>query len=283
MKSIRSRIPTDFLQRYELFVNLTQRELRGKYKRTVFGQLWSLANPIALMLVYTLVFSFIIRIGIPEGQPSGLSVFPLWLLCGLLPWIFFATVTTQGINTLIDNEALIRKVYFPRNVLIFSTVAAISTNWLVEMGVLLVALLLVGAFGILTFLPLLVLVMLLFAVFSSGVVLALSIANVYFRDTQYLVTIALQLGMYLTPVVYPVSLVAEQSDRVGPIFGNITILDLYSLNPLDRYISVFREILYDNAMPALNDILYCVIAAAISFAVGVFIFSKNEKKLAEIL
>lgn len=283
MGSLRSKIPQDLLQRYELFVNLTQRELRGKYKRTVFGQLWSLANPIALMLVYTLVFSFIIRMQIPPGDPSGLSFYPLWLLCGLLPWIYFATVITQGINSLIDNEALIRKVYFPRNLLIFSSVAAISTNWLVEMGVLLVALLIAGAFGVLPLLPLAVLIMMFFALFSSGIVLALSIANVYFRDTQYLVTVALQLGMYLTPVIYPVSLVAEQSEKVGPLFGNFTLLDLYSLNPLEKYIAVFRELLYDNSIPPFSDLFYCFIAAAISICIGVFIFNKNEKKLAEIL
>src|SRR3978361_768947 len=80
----------------ELLVNLTQREIKGKYKRTVFGQLWSLVNPLALMLIYTLVFALILRVKPDPGSPSGLNVFALWLLCGLLPWTLLAPGVTIG-------------------------------------------------------------------------------------------------------------------------------------------------------------------------------------------
>src|SRR3954462_1310108 len=98
----------------ELLAFLTLREVKGKYKRTVFGQLWSLANPLAAMLIYTLVFAFIIRVTPDPGNPSGLNIFALWLLCGLLPWTFFSQVVNSGLSSIVANASLIQKVYFTR-------------------------------------------------------------------------------------------------------------------------------------------------------------------------
>ena len=276
-------VSSEFRRSRELFVNLTQRELKGKYKRTVFGQLWSLANPLALMLVYTFVFSFIFRISPPAGSPSGLDVFPLWLLCGLLPWIFFSNVVQQGMGVLLANEGLIKKVYFPRNVLVLSSAASLAVNWGIEMLVLVVALVIAGAYGVLMWLPIVVLFMLLLTVFAVGIALMLSIANVHFRDTQYFVGIILQLGMYLTPVIYPISLVQDQSDRMGNLFGSVTLVDVYRLNPMEHFLSAFRSLLYDNTWPTLGDTVWCVLISAIVFALGWVVFRRNERKLAEIL
>src|SRR5690606_18205195 len=99
----------------ELLGNLTSREIKGKYRRTVLGQLWSLINPLSLMIVYTIVFSFIFRARPAVGDPSGLDIYPLWLLSGLLPWLFFTRVVNGGISTLIGSASLIKKVYFPRS------------------------------------------------------------------------------------------------------------------------------------------------------------------------
>src|SRR5690606_11329005 len=189
----------EMLASRELLINLTMREVKGKYKRTVFGQLWSLANPLALMLIYTFVFAFIIRIELPPGDPSGLNVFAIWLLCGLLPWIFFANVLNSGVTSLVSNAGLIQKVAFSRVVLPLSQVASAAYNWLFEIAVLVVVLSILGAF-VLPWLPLVVVAMVLLAVFASGLALMLSIANVYFRDTQWFLSIILQLGMYLSPV-----------------------------------------------------------------------------------
>src|SRR5450830_2139978 len=98
----------------ELLFNLTSREVRGQYKRTIFGQLWSLANPLALMLIYTFVFGLIFRSNPRPGDPSGLDVFALWLLCGLLPWTFFSSVINSGAGSLLANANLIQKVSFSR-------------------------------------------------------------------------------------------------------------------------------------------------------------------------
>ena len=273
----------EILTSRELLLNLTLREIRGKYKRTIFGQLWSLANPLALMLIYTFVFGFIFRITPAPGDPSGLDVFALWLLCGLLPWTFFANVVNQGLNSLVANANLIQKVSFKRIVLPLSLVGAAGYNWLFEMAVLLIALSIVGAF-VLPWLPLLIVIMFLLMVFAAGVALMLSIANVYFRDTQYFLSIVLQMWLYLTPIIYPLSLVQEQSNRIGGLFGSpITIEGIYVVNPMVHFVEVFRNLLYDNRWPGVNEWLVCVAWAVGALVVGVIVFRRNERRLAEVL
>ena len=269
----------------ELLTNLTLRDIRGQYKRTIFGQLWSLLNPLAAMLVYTIVFRLILRVAPPPGDPSGLDVFPLWLLCALLPWNFFSGAVTTGMGSLLSNAGLVQKVYFTRIVLPISSIGAVAFNWLFEMGVLVVALLIVGGWHVLVFLPLVVVFMAILAVFASGIALMLSVANVHFRDTQYLMGIVFQIWMYLTPIVYPVATTIQQQPLFNrPLFGtNITLFNIYTLNPMERFSMVFRNLMYDQKLPGLTDSLFCLVAAIISLLVGFWVFRKNEKGLAEAL
>jgi ABC-2 type transport system permease protein len=266
----------------ELLVNLTRREVKGKYKRTALGQLWSLANPIAAMLVYTAVFSFIIRMEPEPGDPSGLDVFALWLMCALLPWTFFTGVVIGGMNSLTGNENLIKKVYFPRSALVVSNAFSGLYTWSTEMVVLVLVLLVFGS-ALLPWLPLVVVFMALLACFALGVSMLLSIANVYFRDTQHFVGILFQIWFYLTPIVYPVTLVADRSERIGPLFGGVTLLDLYRLNPMERFSEVFRNLLYDNRLPSMSSMLICLAWTVVALWVGSSIFSRHSKGLAEAL
>ncbi|TCL85175.1 ABC-2 type transport system permease protein [Curtobacterium sp. PhB142] len=261
----------------ELLANLIAREVKGKYRRTLFGQLWSLINPLALMLIYTLVYSFIFRAKIEIGDPSGLNIYPLWLMCGLLPWTFFTSVVNGGMSSIVSNGSLVKKVYFPRMVLPISAMGSVGFTWLLEMGVLAVALLLFGA-NIWVWLPLTVALMVLLAMFAVGLSMVLAVINVHFRDMQHLVGILLRLWMYLTPIIYPISLV---EDAVTP--KTAWLVDLYHLNPMEHFSVAFRNLLYDNRMPAGVDILWCVIAAFGMLAIGFWVFAKNEKKLAELL
>ncbi|TFD61357.1 ABC transporter permease [Cryobacterium suzukii] len=273
----------EVLQSRELLANLTLREIRGQYKRTIFGQLWSLVNPLASMLVYTLVFAFIIRVQPEAGDPSGLDIFAVWLLCGLLPFAFFSNVVQQGMGSILGNVGLVQKVYFARIVLPLSKVGSVGYNWLFEMGVLVVVLVICGAF-VWPWLPLVVVTMFLLAVFAAGLALILAVANVHFRDTQYFVSIIMQIWMYLTPIIYPISLVATQSDKYGGLFGtSVTILDIYRINPMERFVAVFRQLLYDNRWPNPQDFLLCAIWALAVFCVGLWVFRRSEKGLAEAL
>ena len=267
----------------ELLENLTNREVRGKYRRTALGQLWSLANPIAAILIYTFIFSFIFRLPAQIGDPSGLNNYALWLVCGLLPWLFFNRVLTLGTDSLVANAGLIQKVYFPRIVLPLSLANATFFTWMLEMAVLVVALSLLGAF-VLPWLPLVAVFMVIFGLFSVGLAMVFSIINVYFRDLSYLLTVVLQFWFYLTPILYPVELVETQSDKLGGLAGApITLLDIYSLNPVEGFIEIFRNLLYDNRAPELSTVLIAIGWTLVAFGAGAWMYARKERMLAELL
>ena len=121
------------------------------------------------------------------------------------------------------------------------------------------------------------------SVFATGVSLALSVANVYFRDVQYLMGIVFQAWFYLTPVVYPAKYVLAQSEKIGPLVGRFTLWDVYRLNPMERFVEVFRSLLYDNAWPPLGSILAVLVWTVAAVVFGAWIFSRNEQRLAEAL
>lgn len=267
----------DLLATRELLGNLVQREVKGKYRRTVLGQLWSLLNPLATMLVYTIVFSVIFRARPAVGDPSGMDIYPLWLLCGLLAWMYFTRVVTGGLASIVSNAALIKKVYFPRLHLLFAVTLSTGFTWLLELGVLIVALWVFGGFAI-PWIPLLVVFMALLALFATGLAMLLAILNVHFRDTQHFTAIVMQMWFYLTPVIYPIGLVEDAARTNGE-----WLLTVYRLNPMERFVSVFRDLLYDNTWPHLDDALVCAAWAVGLFGIGYIAFVRHEKRLAELL
>jgi len=260
----------------ELLGNLVARELKGQYRRTVFGQLWSLANPLATMLVYTLVFGVFLQATPPLGDPSGVEGFAIWLLCGLVPWLFLSRVINGSIETIIGNAGLISKVYFPRAHLALAVTLSVGFTWALEMVVLCAVLI---AFGALLFpwLPLTFVVMVLLAMFATGLGMLFSIANVHFRDTQHFVAILLQMWFYLTPIVYPIQLVID-STREHP-----WVLTLYRLNPMEHFVAVFRNLLYDNRWPDPTDLTWCLVSAVVAGTLGFLVFTRAERRLAELL
>ncbi|VEG29896.1 ABC transporter permease [Actinomyces howellii] len=272
---------TDLRESRELLYNLTMREVKGKYKRTALGQLWSLANPIALMLVYSFVFRFVMKIEPAAGDPSGLHIFALWLMCGLLPWSFFTNVVNGGMGVLVGNENLIKKVYFPRSALLVSNSLSWLYSWGIEMAVLLVAIIVLGGSPYLYVLPAVVLMALL-TLFATGVAMLLSIANVYFRDLQYLMGIIFQIWFYANPIVYPQSLVEQTSSTLGSFHG-VTVFDVYRLNPFYHFIEAFRNLLYDNRMPDLSTSVIVVSLSLGAFLIGWRVFDRHQARLAEAL
>ena len=262
---------------------LAFRDIRGQYRSTLLGQLWSLANPLTQMFVYTFVFSFVFRVQSAPGDPSGLDVYALYLLCGLIPWSLFQSAVLSGMSSLVVNANLINKVYFPRLIIPFAAIIATAYNSLFEFLVLTVALVVAGAF-VLPWLPLALVLIIALLFFATGIALALSIANLHFRDTQYLVGVVFQVWMWMSPIIYPISLVEERSASVGPLWGtNITLLNIYELNPLVHFITVFRELMYDNRLPNVADSVACIVWALISLFFGLLIFRRNEKRLGGLL
>ena len=160
----------------ELFYNLTLRELRGKYKRSVLGWLWSLLNPLAIMGIYSLVFAVFLEVPVPIGDPSGLEIFALYLLCGLLPYNFLANSLTGGMSALVGNANLVKKVWFPRELLVASNTSAAGVGLAIEMGLLAVALLVAGNMVLPWIVPVLGL-MVLQTIFVLGLALGTWVAS----------------------------------------------------------------------------------------------------------
>jgi ABC-2 type transport system permease protein len=260
----------------ELFANLTLRELRGKYKRSVLGWGWSLLNPVAQMGVYSLVFGFFLKVEPPVGDPSGLHVFAFFLLCGMLPWFFMANSLTAGMGSLLANANLVKKVWFPRQLIVGSTVASWGVSFLIELAVLSVVLLVAGNMVLPWILPVLGIAVIETA-FVLGLALTLAVCSVYLRDLEYLVGIGLQIWFYATPIVYPLSVVSDAlEDRP-------TLYTLYRLNPMTRFAEVYRDLLYSMRFPALGTVLYLLGCAVVSMAVGWWAFEKLDRRLAEEL
>jgi len=263
----------------DLMVNLTLRELRGKYKRSVLGWAWSLLNPLATMVIFSVVFRFFLKVPVPRGDPSGVKVFAFFLLCALLPWNFLANGMTGGMGALLNNANLIKKVYFPREVLVAANVASWVVSLLIELAVLAVALTIAGSFV----LPWLVGVIVLVAiqtVFVTGVALMLAVLNVYFRDVQHLIGILIQLWFYATPIVYPLSVVPRRAEVLG---WDVPLRTLYELNPMVRFVEAYRDCLYNLRVPPLGDVAALLGVAVVTLIAGMALFNRLERRLAEEL
>jgi ABC-type polysaccharide/polyol phosphate export permease len=255
----------------ELFANLTLRELRSRYKRSVLGWTWSLINPLAMVLVYTLVFKYFLKVKVSPGEPSGLNVWALFLMCALLPWNYFQIAVNSSISSLVSNAGLIKKTYFPRELLPASSVASAFVTHLIEMGLLLVALLGFGNWRALIFVPLVLVLSIFMAIFALGLGLALSSLNVYFRDIEHFMGIFFLVWMFTTPILYPIYAVPAHFQT------------LLKLNPMTDATLSYRAMLYDGTLPGGLQVAYFVVWALAAFVVGLWVFNRFERDIAEEL
>lgn len=266
---------SEYAESRELTVNLTLRELRSRYKRSVLGWTWSLLNPLSNVIILSLVFGGLLRIQPPVGDPSGLHVFALFLLCGLIPWNFFSSSVNGSMGALLGNANLIKKVYFPREILVLSTILSLVATMLIEMGVLMVILIFFGNM-VIPWIPMVLFLIAVETVLVLGIGLVLSAANVYFRDVQHLVGILMQALFYTAPIVYPLSFVDRVANEHGEWIGT-----LYRLNPLVVMVQDFRAVLYDLRFPPLLDILYFGAWAFGLLFFGLWAFHKLDRRVAE--
>ncbi|WP_436793009.1 ABC transporter permease [Actinospongicola halichondriae] len=260
----RAAIPT------ELLVNLTLRELRGRYKRSVLGWGWSIINPVFNLIIYTVVFSLFLRVEPPVGDPSGLHNYSLFLMSGLLPWLFLTNSMGGGSGVLVANEGLITKVYFARWTLPASVVLASLSSLTVELAVLSVALLIAGSM-VLPWLPVVMAIMALQAAFILGLTLTASICNAYLRDVNHFVAIFLNAWFYATPILYPLDAIPDWAQQ------------LQRLNPMFHFIDAYRSTMYDLRFPELRDWAAMLLIAVASMVIGRFTFRRLEPRLAEEL
>ena len=256
----------------DLVWNLTLRELKGKYRKSFLGWTWSLINPLALMGIYWFVFGYVFGSEAPVGNPSGVQSFPLNLLCGLLPWGFLGLVTTLGLGSMVGNAGLIKKVAFSKETLVVSQAVFSLVQHIIEMCLLIVVLLAVGS-PLIPQLPITMVLIILLALFSTGIAFALAMCAVYFRDLMYLWTIMLQMYFFATPIIYDADSI---SGRVsGPI------LKVLEWQPMAVFVSSFRSALYSARFPGWNQMAYLLVISLLSFTVGLTIFTKLGRRVAE--
>lgn len=257
----------------ELVLNLVVKELKARYKNSALGFIWSLLNPLGMMLVFTLVFTVMV-------PNTNLKRYPIFFLCGFLPWQYFTTAVTAGMQSLINNSNLIKKVYFPREALPISTVFANLVNFLLALVVLFGALI-VTRTHLSPFIWLLPVVIFIQTCFVLGVAFFLSTLNVFYRDTGMIMDVVLQAWFFLTPIFYPIE-VLPRSVHVG----NLT-LDLhrmmYILNPMASLIAAYRDLLYWGYRTNMDFFLRTAVTSLIILVAGYWFFLRHSRRFGEEL
>lgn len=256
----------------ELLWNLTLRELRTKYRKSFLGWSWSMLNPLATVAIYSFVFGVLFQAAAPAGDPSGLTGFAVFLLAALLPWNFFALIANLGISSISANAGLVRRVAFPREVLVFSNVLHACVQFSIEIAIFVVVLAVVGG-PVLPWILGVIITGLFLAAFGAGFALALSALAVFFKDVTYLWTIAVQVWFFLTPIVYDPSIVEDRA----PDWAN----SILQLNPMRAFTIIFRNFLYDGRMPSLQMSLFAILSSIASLTFGWLIFSRLGRRLPE--
>jgi ABC-2 type transport system permease protein len=254
--------------------NLAEREFRAKYKKSVLGWLWSMLNPAATILIYSLVFGVFLKVTPPVAGNGDLQNFALYLFAALIMWNFFSTVVTGAMSSMTSAGPLIRKVYLPPECIPFAVVTSSIVQTVIEAAILALVMIVLGNAS-LTFLlfPLLLVLMMLF---TTGIALVTSMLNVYFRDVGYLVTIGLMFLFYATPIVYTISLIPEEA-------WGLPMRDIIEASPLTQFVMASRDLFYLLEVPSLSHWAYLVAASVGSLAIGWWIFSRRSWQIAEEL
>lgn len=271
-----------------LLANLTLREVRSEYKRTVLGRVWSLINPLAQIAVFSVVFGLIFNARAEPGTVSGVDSFPVWIGIGIVAWTFISGAVRSGMGALLGNAGLLQKVALPRWVLVMSTILAKAFTFLIELLVVAVVMAILGGWRIIVTLPIILPLILVTMVFVLGISLMLSVATVYFRDIEHLWSIVSQVWMYASGVVFPLAFVSAAQERLDAagysILGQpVPLLAIFELNPAERLLTMFRNVLYDFAAPTWGDWLYVSTWAAIVLALGFLVFNRFSKNIVEEL
>jgi ABC-type polysaccharide/polyol phosphate export permease len=248
---------------------LSLKELRTRYKKSILGWAWSLLNPLTQMGIFSVIFLYIFKATPPIGEPGGLRNFPLYFLAGMLPFNFFSISVGTAIGAVQGGAGLIKKVQFPHEHLVFAVVIAQFVTLLIELLVLTVAMLLAGNM-VLPWLPVLMMLLVLLAVFTTGVALALGAANVFYHDVNYLWGILSQILFYATPVIWnPATVGVPWLTRIA------------NYNPTGSFIIAAHNLMYDLRLPGITRWLYLIFIAFGTFAIGAWIFNKLSPSFAE--
>jgi lipopolysaccharide transport system permease protein len=253
-----------FAAYFELLMNLTRREVKGRYSQSLFGAGWAIAQPLAMMAVFTLVFS---RLG---QMPSGGAPYPLFAFAALVPWFFFSNSVNSGTMSLVTYRNIVTKTYFPREIVPIAQVGSRLVD-LAAASTLFAVLLVYYNVQIGPWSALVPLFIALLILFTLGTTLATSAINVFYRDVSPVVQIGLQLWLYLTPVAYPLSAVPVE---YRPFF---------LLNPLTGVVEGLRAVLVFGRAPEWDVVMISSALIAAIFIGALILFKKTDKYFADVI
>ena len=247
----------------QMIFSLVKKDLRGRYKGSVLGFLWTFINPLLQLVVYTIVFSFILK--------TNIERYYLYLFVALIPWIFFSSSITVGSASIVAQKDLIKKIYFPRMVIPISYVTSSFVNMLLCFIVIFAVIIVSGA-GI-NFLALLTLpvIMLVEYILALGMAMLTSAITVYFRDLEHILGIVTMAWIDMTPIMYDKSIVPEN------------LMPIFNLNPMTHVIECYRAVLYEKKIPDLTTLLSAAGLGILILIVGILVFNKLQKRFAEEL
>ncbi|HOT90336.1 MAG TPA: ABC transporter permease [Anaerolineae bacterium] len=256
----------------ELVYNLVVRDLKVRYKNSLLGVLWSWLNPLLMMLIFTFVFGYMWR---NRTIPHPHILF----LSALLPWNFFTGAVMGGIQSVVGSSSLVKKVYFPREVLPISVVLSNLINFLISLPVLLILIILSGIplTGWLLLLPLPILIQVTFAI---GIVLFLSALEVFYRDTHMMMDVGMQAWFFLTPIVYTYRDLPQKATLFGVTFN--PQIWLFRLNPMASIINTYQDLLYNGALTQLDFLARTAVTALLVLILGYWFFIKHSKRFGEM-
>lgn len=255
-------IVNDLYNYRELLKTSIKKDIGGKYKHSFLGILWSFINPLLQITVYAFVFQIILR--------SNIENYAVYLCCGLIPWQFFSSVVLRGAATMVDNGNIIKKVYFPREILPLSLVSSEGVNFLIS-TIIILGFVIFSGIGLSVYVFWYFLIFAIQYIVSIGVALIVSSVTVYFRDLQHILGILMQLFFYATPIVY----------SIDSVPGNFKWL--VKLNPMSYIIEGYRTIFYNKTMPSMKGLMTALAMGLIVCFIGYFIFKKLERRFAEEL
>lgn len=252
----------------QLIATLTARDLKARYRGSLLGYFWSLANPLLLLGVYTLVFTKFF----PQ---QVVTPYPLFLFSGILPWTFFAAATLESTASISANAGLIKKVMFPAESLPLVVVLSHLVHFVLALPILFAAILAFAAFGKFTISATVLIVpllMLLQTLFVAGIALTVSSASVLFRDLRDIVANLMQLGFFVTPIIYLIDNIESRGLRA-----------LLRMNPMTPFVVSYQDVLFFGRLPNVSDAILMIAYAAGSLYLGFWVFERLRDTLAEAI
>lgn len=245
----------NFLRFRPLLEELMARDIKIKYRRSVLGVLWTLLNPLLMMIVLSVVYSNLFKFDIEN--------FPLYLLSGQVMFNFYSDATTSSMNAILSSASLIKKIYVPKYLFVLSRVCSSVINYLAAfLAMILVMLALRVELHYTVFLSFIPVGLLI--VFSLGIGLILSAITVKFRDVMHLYSVFVTVIMYLTPVIYPMSILPDWLSVI------------VKANPLTNYLTMFRDLMMNNRIFSAGDLMIGIVEAIVALVIGLYVFYKNQ-------